>query len=175
MTTLAAIQKQIAELERKAESIRKSEAAKAADKVRELIARHELTAADIGLSGRVSDAPPKKGATASRQGAAGTAASSAGKTKTMRQRMAGVARYRDPASGKTWTGNGKAPGWIAGAKNREPFLIDSGDGNTQIDSTPPASATKKASARRKVTRKPRSNAAMPTPVQNDPSAVTPVE
>ncbi|MDR0203983.1 MAG: H-NS histone family protein [Delftia acidovorans] len=34
----------------------------------------------------------------------------------------GVAKYRDPASGATWTGRGKPPNWING-KDRAPFLI----------------------------------------------------
>jgi DNA-binding protein H-NS len=36
------------------------------------------------------------------------------------------AKYRDPVSGATWTGRGRAPGWIAG-KNRDEFLNDEGD------------------------------------------------
>jgi len=36
----------------------------------------------------------------------------------------GVAKYRDPKSGKTWTGRGKPPAWIAGAKNRDAYLIE---------------------------------------------------
>ncbi|EKS9800496.1 TPA: H-NS histone family protein [Burkholderia cepacia ATCC 25416] len=31
-------------------------------------------------------------------------------------------KYQDPKSGATWSGRGKAPGWIAG-KKRERFLI----------------------------------------------------
>lgn len=31
-------------------------------------------------------------------------------------------KYRDPASGETWSGRGKAPKWIAG-KDRSAFLI----------------------------------------------------
>lgn len=34
-----------------------------------------------------------------------------------------AAKYRDPATGQTWTGRGKAPKWIEG-KNREDYLID---------------------------------------------------
>lgn len=33
------------------------------------------------------------------------------------------AKYRDPATGNTWTGRGKPPTWISG-KNRDDFLID---------------------------------------------------
>ena len=40
---------------------------------------------------------------------------------------AGVAKYRDPRSGKTWTGFGRAPDWLATAKNRNAFLIAPGD------------------------------------------------
>lgn len=43
-----------------------------------------------------------------------------GKTRA----RAGVApKYRDPASGNTWSGRGKPPKWIAG-KNRDQFLIE---------------------------------------------------
>ena len=31
-------------------------------------------------------------------------------------------KYRDPTSGKTWTGRGKPPTWIAG-RNRDEFVI----------------------------------------------------
>jgi len=33
-----------------------------------------------------------------------------------------AAKYRDPSTGATWTGRGKAPQWIAG-KDREQFVI----------------------------------------------------
>ncbi|MDR8046040.1 H-NS histone family protein [Burkholderia cenocepacia] len=32
-------------------------------------------------------------------------------------------KYRDPKTGATWSGRGKAPQWIAQAKNRSRFLI----------------------------------------------------
>ncbi len=34
-----------------------------------------------------------------------------------------AAKYRDPATGATWTGRGKPPNWIQG-KNRDDFLIN---------------------------------------------------
>ncbi|MFS4515334.1 H-NS family nucleoid-associated regulatory protein [Delftia tsuruhatensis] len=34
----------------------------------------------------------------------------------------GTPKYRDPATGATWTGRGKPPNWING-KDRAPFLI----------------------------------------------------
>ncbi|KAA9155708.1 H-NS histone family protein [Delftia sp. BR1] len=35
----------------------------------------------------------------------------------------GAPKYRDPATGATWTGRGKPPNWIAG-KDRTPFQIN---------------------------------------------------
>ncbi|WP_423383619.1 H-NS histone family protein [Burkholderia sp. LMG 32019] len=32
-------------------------------------------------------------------------------------------KYQDPKTGATWSGRGKAPQWIASAKNRDRFLI----------------------------------------------------
>jgi len=36
---------------------------------------------------------------------------------------ASPAKYRDPATGATWSGRGRAPNWIKDAKNRDKFLI----------------------------------------------------
>jgi DNA-binding protein H-NS len=38
------------------------------------------------------------------------------------KRAAAPAKYRDPQSGKTWSGRGKAPLWLKG-KDKEQFLI----------------------------------------------------
>lgn len=42
--------------------------------------------------------------------------------KTSRKRGKVPPKYRDPVSGVTWTGRGKAPAWIAN-KDRDAFLI----------------------------------------------------
>jgi DNA-binding protein H-NS len=36
---------------------------------------------------------------------------------------ASTAKYRDPASGATWSGRGRAPHWIVG-RDRDDFLMD---------------------------------------------------
>ena len=36
--------------------------------------------------------------------------------------QAGLAKYRDPVTGQTWTGRGRAPKWLEGRK-KEDFLI----------------------------------------------------
>jgi DNA-binding protein H-NS len=33
------------------------------------------------------------------------------------------AKYRNPETGETWTGRGRAPAWIKDARNRDKFLI----------------------------------------------------
>lgn len=83
-------------LEKAIAQARQNEIAAAVAKVRELVAEFGLTAQDI-FSAR--------------------AAKSVGKTTSK------VApKYRDAASGQTWTGRGKAPKWIDG-KDRSQFLI----------------------------------------------------
>ena len=119
------IRADIAALEREAAAVRKSESAAIVARIRKLAEQYDLTAADIGL-----DASPQA------QGAGGQSAKPASKStvgKTAVRKMpggkkarsgAGVAKYRDPKSGRTWTGFGRAPDWLASAKNREVFRID---------------------------------------------------
>ena len=42
--------------------------------------------------------------------------------KSSKRRAKVAAKYRDEATGQTWTGRGKAPKWIEG-KDRTPFVI----------------------------------------------------
>lgn len=109
MATLAEIKKQIAGLEKKAEALIKAESAQAIAKVKELIERYGLSAEDLGFGGK--------------RGGKGSGKGAATKTKKSAVGSVGVPMYRDPASGKTWTGRGKPPVWIAGAKDRARFLI----------------------------------------------------
>ncbi|PCE30338.1 H-NS histone family protein [Burkholderia ubonensis] len=41
----------------------------------------------------------------------------------VRQRRRPQAKYRDPETGATWTGRGRAPAWISG-KDRDAFVIE---------------------------------------------------
>ena len=84
-------------LEQAIAQARKNEISNAVTKVRELVAEYGLTAQDV-FPGRTA----KSGAT--------KAASKV------------AAKYRDAATGQTWTGRGKAPKWIEG-KDRTPFVI----------------------------------------------------
>ncbi len=84
-------------LEKAIADARKSEIAAALSKVRELVSEYGLTAQDI-FSSRTGRS---------------------GKGKTTGKV---AAKYRDPATGQTWTGRGKAPRWIEG-KDRSQYLI----------------------------------------------------
>ena len=103
--TYSTIRSQIAKLERQAETLRKREVAGVIAKIRQAIEAYGLTAADLGLGRSARKSAPQRG-------------SKAGSTTI------GVPKYRDPATGKTWTGRGKPPAWIVGVESREPYLID---------------------------------------------------
>lgn len=82
-------------LEKAIAQARQNEIADAVAKARALVAEYGLTAQDIF---------PARGAKAGK---------ATGKV---------APKYRDAATGQTWTGRGKAPKWIEG-KDRTPFLI----------------------------------------------------
>lgn len=95
MSTYKELLQQREELEQQIKEARSRELADAVAKVRSLIAEYGLTAEDVF--------PP------ARARSAGTGAKVAPK-------------YRDPATGQTWTGRGKPPKWIAD-QDREQFAI----------------------------------------------------
>src|SRR5438876_108451 len=107
-------------------------------KIKEAIVAYALTAADLGLG---------RGAKAAR-----TAAAKPSKKTSM---TTGVAKYRDPKTGKTWTGRGKPPAWIAGVKNRDAYLIDAqrADTSSETPSKPSAKGTRKVRAAASAPRK----------------------
>lgn len=95
MTTYAELLKQKQNLEQLLEEARKRESGDAVAKCRELIQQFNLTAEDLFPASR--SAKTRVGA-------------------------AVAPKYRDPATGQTWTGRGKPPKWIAD-KDREQFAI----------------------------------------------------
>jgi len=130
MKTYSAIKAEIAKLEKQAEAVRKTEIAGVIAKIKEAIAAYGLTAADLGFSRGAAKATPTS---KTRNGK---------KTST----TIGVAKYRDPKTGKTWTGRGKPPTWIASVKNRDPYLIDrqAVDGAGETPAKPSANASRQA-------------------------------
>lgn len=96
MATYKELLKQQEELALRIEEARKAEISDAVQKVRTLVSEYGLTAEDVFSSGRRSAKPRATGKVAP--------------------------KYRDPATGQTWTGRGKAPKWIEG-QDRAKYLI----------------------------------------------------
>ncbi|MBN3753735.1 H-NS histone family protein [Paraburkholderia sp. Tr-20389] len=107
MATLEKLHTQIAKLQARAEVLVAKQSSGVVAKIHSIMEKHGLTTADIeahiGGSKKRGRKPGIKAAV---------------KTSTS------AAKYRDPKSGATWTGHGRAPAWIANAKNRNRFLID---------------------------------------------------
>ena len=98
MATLTELIAQKEALEKQIQEQRQTELSDAIGKVRSLIAEYGLTQEDIFGSARA----PKKVKTE-------------GTNKV-------AAKYRDPVSGKEWSGRGLAPKWLQG-RDKSEFLI----------------------------------------------------
>jgi len=102
----AALDRQAAELEKRLAQARKEERSGVVTQIKSLMAEHGLTIADLEVRGRST-------------GGAKERTSTAGRTV--------APKYKDPASGQTWTGRGLQPKWLAAAladgKKIEDFAI----------------------------------------------------
>jgi DNA-binding protein H-NS len=114
MTQESTLQQQIREAEahvnelrKKLDEERKGERQQAIASAKELIKTHGLSAVDLGFNG--------KGASAKRP--------------ADEKRGVVAAKYQDHESGKTWTGRGKSPAWLAAqlaaGYAKDDFLIKS--------------------------------------------------
>lgn len=99
----------------------KSEAAQAITMVKETIARYNLTATDLGLS-------LARGKT--------QAKASGVQGKASQPKPVAVAKYRDPNTGRTWTGHGKQPGWYKSARNKDALRIMSATADRSLAPEP---------------------------------------
>ncbi|MEX3934221.1 H-NS family nucleoid-associated regulatory protein [Paraburkholderia phymatum] len=122
MTTLENLQAKIAKLQAQAELIARNESSTVIAKIRGIMERYGLTTADIEahLGGRKRGREP-------------------GVKVAAVKSIASAAKYRDPKTGATWTGHGRAPAWIASAKDRSRFLIVA---TGEVASKPKAAAAK---------------------------------
>ncbi|NHZ38577.1 H-NS histone family protein [Massilia aquatica] len=87
---------QLGALVRQIEAARKTEQVEATAKIKALMAQHGLSSADFAIA-----KPAKKGK------ASGAVAP----------------KFRDDATGKTWTGRGRTPRWLT-PENRDSYKID---------------------------------------------------
>lgn len=99
MATYQELMQQKKALEAQIAEARQAEVGEAVSKIRQLCADYELTEKDIFSGQRAT-----------------------GEGKSSRKGQTVAPKYRDPSTGATWTGRGKAPRWIAGS-DREKFLI----------------------------------------------------
>lgn len=94
----------LSELRKQQELERKGERTQAIAAAKEIIRSHDLTASDLGFSGKT-----------------------AAKRNSVDKRNVVAPKYQDPASGKTWTGRGKSPAWLsaqlAAGREKQEFLI----------------------------------------------------
>lgn len=80
-----------------------------------------------------------------------------------------VPKYRDPETGATWSGRGRAPAWLADAKDRTAFLISGNENAASSVATEKKAAVKKRAVKRGATKKaaPKTNAAKKTGATTD--------
>ena len=135
--TVTEIKKQIAVLEAKAARLVEEETKASVGKVRALM--NQLGVTLEHLSSSVS-----KKASAVKKAIVGK------KSATAKRTSKGAAKYRDPKTGATWSGFGRAPGWIAGAADRDAFLVGK-SGTNASESAAKASVAKKKPAAKKAT------------------------
>lgn len=125
MPTLEQIQAKLKKLQAQADALIARKAQVAVDQIRDLMLKHGLTTEDIEAKAK---------ATRASRGLNGHPGN--GKAKTVG--TAKVAKYRDHKTGATWTGHGRAPGWIAGVKDRTQFLVE---GASELKSAAKAALT----------------------------------
>ncbi len=96
MKTYRQLKQQTAQLEKKAAIAMNDEARKVIESIKQQIAAFGLSAADLGLEiARRAGAKTAKG-----------------------KKLVLTPKYREPATGKTWNGHGKRPGWIVAAQKK---------------------------------------------------------
>jgi len=95
MSTYQDYQKQIAELQAKAEEVRRTEVAEAKNQIQAIMGQYGLTLADIGGASKQAHKLPRKPV---------------------------EIKYKNQATGDTWTGRGRAPKWLEG-KDKSQYLI----------------------------------------------------
>lgn len=130
MATYHDLKAKISKLEEQARELLKKESAGVVAKIRVMMSEYGLTVQDLGLG-------------ITRMGE---------RMSAMKQPL--PPKYQDPVSGKTWSGKGKAPGWIADAiKNgkKDDFLIAKSAAKPGVKKSAPA---KKAAPKKAVAAKP---------------------
>lgn len=125
MPSLEQIQAKLKKLQAQADVLIARKAQDAVDQIRGLMLKHGLTTTDIEAKAKARRAA---------RGLNGHGGN--GKVKAVTGGK--PAKYRDHKTGATWTGHGRAPGWIAGVKDRTHYLIE---GASELKSVAKAAVT----------------------------------
>jgi len=116
MPTLEQIQAKMNALQAQADALIAKKVQVAVDQVRKIMLAHGLTTEDIEAKAK-----------AKRQAKAANGSISKVKVKTTSSPKGKTPpKFQHPKTGATWTGHGRAPSWIAEAKDRSKFLIAGG-------------------------------------------------
>ncbi|WP_029971949.1 H-NS family nucleoid-associated regulatory protein [Paraburkholderia graminis] len=116
MATLESLQAKIQKLQAQAEALAAKKSSAIIEKIKNLMAEHGLTTADIDAHAGGKNRGPKPGAKAAKRAAQATS-----KTKGKLP-----PKYINPKTGETWSGHARPPAWIAKVKDRSKFLIAGG-------------------------------------------------
>jgi DNA-binding protein H-NS len=95
MATYKQLTAQLEKLHKEMSQAREKEVLQAIADIKEKIAEYGITAEELGFSSK----------------------------RPAARKPALPPKYRNPKTGETWSGRGRAPGWLAG-KNRDRFLIE---------------------------------------------------
>jgi DNA-binding protein H-NS len=116
MPTLEQIQTKMKKLQVQADALIAKKVQAAVDQIRKIMLAHGLTTKDIEAKAKAKREAKAANGTASRVKVK-VASSLKGSTPP---------KYQHPKTGATWTGHGRAPAWIADAKDRKRYLIADG-------------------------------------------------
>lgn len=122
MATYVELKQQADDLLRQAEAARKAETGAAIAEIKAKMTMYGITLEDLG--GKAKAARGRKSKLAK---AAKTAKPGRDKAKPAKARKPVAAKYRNAATGETWSGRGKAPKWLvameAAGRKREEFAV----------------------------------------------------
>ncbi|MGF6654969.1 DNA-binding protein H-NS [Paraburkholderia youngii] len=141
MATLEQIEAKMKKLKTQAETLAAKKTHAVVDQIRDIMSKHGLTTADIEAK------------TSAKRATKGQKVSvAAGKTKaSIGEKTKAAPKYQHPKTGATWTGHGRAPAWIAEAKDPSKFLIAAGVEATVVATA--AAASKATTAGKKTASK----------------------
>lgn len=129
MPTLEQIQQKMKKLQVQADTLIAKKAQAAVDQIRKIMLAHGLTTVDIEAKAKAKrEAKAVNGNTQNVK--AKVASNLNGRTPP---------KYQHPKTGATWTGHGRAPAWIADAKDRTKFLIASAPTAVRVPGLSPLS------------------------------------